>query len=253
MQLTTTLALTSIFAAAVKAQMPMSFPSQNELESEAAGLFATNQPVYDSLTAYYATHTFSTGSQLASWASKFQTMDFSNVDPTQGLSQEQMSLIKSAYAEIPLSEVSDLLYQFFPTSIVGQVTEIQDNLSQFANYITATLDSQELTSSFGVSATATTSGSVKPGSIATEASVTTSATSAPISSSAANSSHVSTIISSSHSSAAASTSISSVSASAKASTSASSTASQSNAAAHMTLSATVVLGFSGAVAALALI
>lgn len=265
MQLTTALALTSIFAAAVKAQSPMSIPSQQELQSEAMDLFSTNKPVLDSLTAYYATHTFSTGSRLASWVSKFQTMDIGTVNPTQDLSQQQILLIKSAYAEIPMSEVSDLLYQYFPTSIVGQITEIEDGISQFANYITATQDStgEEVTSSSdvpakttsaglasssNVSAKATSTGSVKPSSTAAENSVISSA---PISSSIVTTSHETTVISSSHSSSHADSSSNAVSASA--STSASSTALQSNAAAHMTLSATVVLGLSGAVAALALI
>ncbi|CDO52779.1 hypothetical protein DV495_003837 [Geotrichum candidum] len=254
MQLTTALALTTILAVGVQAQAPISIPSPEELESEAAELFASNTPVYDSLTAYYATHSFTMGSGLSAWVSKIQTVDFGNLN-TEDLTPEQIALVKSVYADLPMSDVSNLLYQYFPTSIVGHVTEIEDNLSQFAAYITATRDSEEeeVTSSSAAPAATASSGSVEPGSTAAEVSAVSSATPAPISSPAATTSRFLTTSSGSHSSAVADASSSLVSSSAEASTPASSTAVQANAATHMTLSASVVLGLSGAVAALALI
>jgi len=255
MQLTTALALTTILAVGVQAQAPISIPSPEELESEAAELFTSNTPVYNSLTAYYATHSFTMGSALSSWVSKIQTVDFGNLNTDEDLTPEQISLVKSVYADLPMSDVSNLLYQYYPTSIVGHVTEIEENLSQFAVYITATRDSEEeeVTSSSAAPVATASSGSVEPGSTAAEVSAISSATPAPISSPAATTSRFLTTSSGSHSSAVADASSSLASSSAEASTPASSTAVQANAATHMTLSASVVLGLSGAVAALALI
>ena len=139
MQLTTALALTTILAVGVQAQAPISIPSPEEMKSEAAELFASNTPVYDSLTAYYATHSFTMGSGLSAWVSKIQTVDFGNLN-TEDLTPEQIALVKSVYADLPMSGSATFFTNTFPTSIVGHVTEIEDNLSQFAAYITATRD-----------------------------------------------------------------------------------------------------------------
>lgn len=131
MKLTTTLVLTTIFALGVQAQVK-SLPSQEDIESDVLDHFATNKPLQDYLTAYYATHSFSVGSRLASWAAKVQSIDIGILDQTYELTPEQQELAKSLYAELPISEFNDVMYQYYPTSTVGPATDIEGYLSQWA-------------------------------------------------------------------------------------------------------------------------
>ena len=108
--LSTTLVLTTIFALGVQAQVK-SLPSQEDMESDVLNLFATNKPLQDYLTAYYATNSFSVGSRLASWASKVQSIDTGILDQTYELTPEQQELAKSLYAELPILEFNDVMYQ----------------------------------------------------------------------------------------------------------------------------------------------
>ena len=106
------------------------------MESNVLNLFATKKPLQDYLTAYYATHSFSVESRLASWASKVQSIDTGILDQTYELTPEQQELAKSLYAEVPISEFNDVMYQYYPTSTVGPATDTEGYLSQWAAFPT---------------------------------------------------------------------------------------------------------------------
>lgn len=141
MQLTSVLALTSTLATIASAQAFGSLPNQQEIEAQIAQLYVSD-PFYSSLTAYYATHTFSTGSKLASWLSKIETMAVLTEISDNGPNAQQLAQLQQLYSQIPLSEYTDLLYQYFPTAIVPQPTNILSELGQIVGTMFTTQDSQ---------------------------------------------------------------------------------------------------------------
>ncbi|KAF5093030.1 hypothetical protein D0Z03_002583 [Geotrichum reessii] len=274
MQLTSVLALTSTLATIASAQAFGSIPSQQEIEAQIAQLYVSD-PVYSSLTAYYATHSFSTGSKLASWLSKIETMAVLTEMSDSGPNAQQISQLQQLYSELPLSEYTDLLYQYFPTAIVPQPTDILSELGQIAGSMFTTQDSPTgAVSSSGLAketgfssetvvATAASDSSVthtsKPSSVVTshmssggsamsEKSIIESGGSKSSGSESSGSK-----LSASESSASKIPASESSAAASSASTSHQTSATPANGAAHMSFSSVVAVGLSATVAALILI
>jgi cobalamin biosynthesis Mg chelatase CobN len=115
-------AFITFFTAASVAFAQQKPPSAQEAEEMARALYGDNASVFKTLADYYSTHSFTTGTQLLSWMSKIDkyetqtAFDGNNQDMSPA---EAMSLWNEAFSDFPAEDYSNLIEQYFPTSILG--------------------------------------------------------------------------------------------------------------------------------------